>query len=115
MEKETATRIFASLSSSIRLDVYRLLIKAGPSGMVAGEIAASLDMPSTNLSFHLKELTQNGLLYVVQEGRFHRYRPHLPLMLELIAYLTEACCEGHPERCIHIVSGVGEAQTREDK
>lgn len=34
----------------------------------------------------------SGLLTVEQEGRFQRYRANIPLMLELIAYLTEECC-----------------------
>jgi DNA-binding transcriptional ArsR family regulator len=56
-------------------------------------------VPPTNLSFHLKALTQNCLVSVEQEGRFQRYRANIPLMLDLIAYLTEECCEGHPEQC----------------
>jgi DNA-binding transcriptional ArsR family regulator len=99
MEKSTATTIFESLSSGLRLDVYRLLVRKGAEGMVAGEIASALDVPPTNLSFHLKALTQAGLLTVEQEGRFQRYRANLPLMLDLIAYLTEECCAGHPEQC----------------
>ena len=99
MEKLTATRIFESLSSGIRLDVYRLLVKEGAQGLVAGQIAATLDLPPTNLSFHLKAMTQSGLLTVQQEGRFQRYRVDLPLMLELIEYLTSECCGGHPELC----------------
>jgi ArsR family transcriptional regulator len=99
MEKNTATSIFESLSSGIRLDVFRLLVKKGSEGMVAGEIATTLDVPPTNLSFHLKALTQASLLTVQQEGRFLRYRADIPLMLDLIAYLTEECCSGHPEQC----------------
>jgi len=99
MEKNTATSVFESLSSGIRLDVYRLLVKNGPNGMVAGEIATALDVPPNNLSFHLKALTQARLLTVQQEGRFQRYRADIPLMLDLIAYLTEECCSGHPEQC----------------
>ena len=99
MEKSTATTIFESLSSGLRLDVYRLLVRMGTGGMVAGEIASTLDVPPTNLSFHLKALTQAGLLSVEAEGRFQRYRANLPLMLDLIAYLTEECCSGHPEQC----------------
>jgi len=68
--------------------------------MVAGEIAMTLDVPPTNLSFHLKALTQAHLLAVEQEGRFQRYRANIPLMLDLIAYLTEECCSGHPEQCV---------------
>jgi len=99
MEKNTALSIFESLSSGVRLDVYKLLVKEGPGGIVAGEISSTLDVPPTNLSFHLKTLTHTRLVMVEQEGRFQRYRANIPLMLDLIAYLTEECCSGHPERC----------------
>lgn len=100
MKNRIAIKIFDSLSSGLRLDVYRLLVKHGVEGMVAGEIASTLDVPPTNLSFHLKALTHAGLLTVEQEGRFQRYRANLPLMLDLIAFLTEECCAGHPEQCV---------------
>jgi DNA-binding transcriptional ArsR family regulator len=103
MENTIAISIFESLSSGVRLDVFRLLVKKGLEGMVAGEIATTLNVPPTNLSFHLKALTQNRLLSVEQEGRFQRYRANIPLMLDLIAYLTEECCEGHPEKCVEIL------------
>ncbi|WP_256666417.1 MULTISPECIES: helix-turn-helix domain-containing protein [unclassified Pseudomonas] len=64
MKKTTATSIFESLSSGLRLDVYRLLVKQGSAGLVAGEIASTLAVPPTNLSLHLKALTQAGLLTV---------------------------------------------------
>jgi DNA-binding transcriptional ArsR family regulator len=99
MKSSVAITIFESLSSGVRLDAYRLLIKKGTDGMVAGEIALALDIPPTNLSFHLKALTQAGMVTVTQEGRFQRYRANIPLMLDLIAYLTEECCAGHPEQC----------------
>ncbi len=99
MKKSTATAIFESLSSGIRLDVYRLLVNKGAEGMVAGEIASTLNIPPTNMSFHLKALTQAEMVSVTQEGRFQRYRANMPLMLDLIAYLTEECCGGHPEQC----------------
>lgn len=96
-EKDTATQVFESLASGIRLDVYRLLVKAGPQGMVAGQIASSLAIVPNKLSFHLKAMTHAELLSVEQEGRFQRYRANIPLMLELITFLTEECCSGHPE------------------
>lgn len=99
MKKQSAIQVFESLSSSVRLDIYRLLVRIGPDGMVAGDISAKLDLPATNLSFHLKALTQAGLLAVTQEGRYQRYRANIPLMFDLIAYLTEECCSGHPEKC----------------
>ena len=92
MDKNTATSIFESLSSGVRLDVFRLLVKKGFDGMVAGEIAATLSIPSTNLSFHLKAMTHAKMVTVEQEGRFQRYRANIPLMLDVIAYLTAECC-----------------------
>ena len=100
MKRQTATSIFESLSSGLRLDVFRLLVKKGPEGMVAGEIGTALDVPPANLSFHLKALSQAHLVSVEQEGRFQRYRADIPLMLNLIAYLTEECCSGSPARCV---------------
>lgn len=67
--------------------------------MVAGEIAAALDIPPTNMSFHLKALTQAEMVSATQEGRYQRYRANIPMMLDLIAYLTAECCDGHPEQC----------------
>lgn len=99
MEKSTATTVFESLASGVRLDVFRLLVQQGPEGLVAGEIAAALGLPATNLSFHLKALTQAGLLSVTQEGRYQRYRANIALMVELIAYLTDECCTGQPALC----------------
>lgn len=98
MEKQTAISIFESLSSGVRLDAFRLLVRKGPRGLVAGEIATALDVAPANLSFHLKALLQARLVTVEQEGRFQRYRPDIPVMLELIAYLTEECCSGSTDR-----------------
>ncbi|GAB4216243.1 MAG: helix-turn-helix domain-containing protein [Rhodoferax sp.] len=99
MDKQIATTVFESLASGIRLDIYRLLVKTGPQGLVAGEIGSALDVPPTNLSFHLKALTHAQLVSVVQEGRYQRYRANMVLMQDLIAYLTAECCAGHPEQC----------------
>lgn len=104
MDKTTATKLFESLASGIRLDIYRLLVKHGMDGLVAGQIASTLDIPSTNLSFHLKDMSISGLVSVEQEGRFLRYRANIPLMLDLIAYLTEECCAGQPEHCASLRS-----------
>jgi DNA-binding transcriptional ArsR family regulator len=99
MDQRSAINVFESLASGVRLGIYRLLVRKGPAGLVAGQIAAALDLPATNASFHLKALTQAGLLTVEQEGRYQRYRANLPLMFDLIGYLTEECCSGHPEQC----------------
>lgn len=99
VQKDQVLRVFEALSSGVRLDVFRLLVQAGKGGRVAGEIATALDLPSTNLSFHLKALVQANLLSVEQEGRYQRYRANIPLMLDTIGYLTANCCGDHPEDC----------------
>ncbi len=99
MDKQLATILFESLSSGIRLDVFRLLVKHAPTGLVAGEIATELQLPPTNLSFHLKAMTHSGLVHVTQEGRYQRYRARLTLMQALVDYLMAECCTGRPECC----------------
>ena len=101
MDKKLATTLFESLASGIRLDVFRLLVKQAPAGLVAGEIATILALPPTNLSFHLKAMTHASLINVTQEGRYQRYRANLTVMQALIDYLTAECCTGHPEHCFN--------------
>lgn len=102
MDKTTAIRMFESLASGIRLDVYRLLVRQGEEGMVAGAIASALDLPATTLSFHLKAMNHAGMVTVEQEGRYLRYRANFPRMLDMIAFLTEECCAGNPEQCVDL-------------
>lgn len=99
MQSGQAGKIFEALSSEVRLDIFRLLVKYAPDGLVQGEMARGLDIPSTNLSFHLKTLVQSDLVTVEREGRFMRYKANIPLMLATVAYLTAECCSGHPEQC----------------
>ena len=99
METTAAARLFEALSSPARLDLFRLLVRHAPDGLVAGEISRSLGIPAANLSFHLKAILHSGLATVEKEGRCLRYRAAIPLMLDLIAFLTEECCSGQPEKC----------------
>lgn len=99
MDKQLATTLFESLASGIRLDIFRLLVKHAPTGLVAGEISTALALPPTNVSFHLKAMTYASLINVTQEGRYQRYRANLSVMQSLIDYLTAECCTGNPEHC----------------
>lgn len=99
MQTKQATKIFEALSSDVRLDLFRLLVKHAPDGLVQGDIAKELDIPSTNLSFHLKAIVHSGLVDVEREGRFMRYKANIPLMLDIVGYLTEECCSGNPKAC----------------
>ena len=104
MQQNIAIHMLESLASGIRLDIYRLLVRHIEAGLVAGEIAQRLELPATNLSFHLKNMIQAGLLSVAQQGRYQRYRANLPQMLELIGYLTEECCGGEAGACLDFSS-----------
>lgn len=99
MIKQTAVNVFEALSSGIRLDVFRLLVKKDTEGLVAGESAAARDLPPTNLSFHRKALAHAGLVTATQEGRFQRYHANLTMMADLVAYMTRECCGGRPLAC----------------
>ena len=91
MDRSSALKVFESLGSNLRLDVFCLLVQAGEEGCVAGEIADALGIPATNLSFHLKAMLQAELVTVRQEGRFLRYRANVPHMLRVLAFVMENC------------------------
>ena len=99
MEKTSAIDALAALSQENRLDTYRLLVQAGPSGVSAGEIAAALGLPPNTLSFHFDRLRQAGLVTVRRNGRSMIYAARYDTMNALIGFLTENCCGGQPERC----------------
>lgn len=107
MNSGTASSLFEALSSVVRLDLFRLLVRNAPAGLVAGEIARQLHIPSTNLSFHLKAIVSCGLVRVERQGRYMRYTANIPLMLELIGYLTAECCEDDPAACLRFRAASG--------
>jgi ArsR family transcriptional regulator, arsenate/arsenite/antimonite-responsive transcriptional repressor len=94
MESKTAVRALSALAQDSRLEVYRLLVQAGPAGMAASEIADRLRIPANTLSFHLKTLSHAGLVHARQEGRFIYYSTHYEQMDALLGFLTENCCGG---------------------
>jgi DNA-binding transcriptional ArsR family regulator len=98
MEKIDALVALAALAQDNRLDVYRLLVQAGPEGMPAGSIADALKLAPNTLTFHFDRLRQAGLVSVRREGRSMIYAARYEAMNGLIAYLTENCCGGAPEQ-----------------
>lgn len=78
MKTENASSLFEALSSDIRLEIFRLLVKHAPDGLVAGDIANQLNIPANNLSFHLKNLTHSGMVSMEKEGRFYVIAPVSP-------------------------------------
>ena len=94
MEKQEVISALAALAHPTRLDVYRLLVRAGGEGMAAGAVAEALGVPSATLSFHLKELKNAGVVRCEREGRSLIYAPDFAAVTQLLAYLTENCCQG---------------------
>lgn len=94
MKIQTAVQSLVALAQETRLAVFRLLVEAGPGGMNAGAIAEAVGVPAATLSFHLKELSRAGLVVSRQESRFVFYSANFSAMDDLIAYLTDNCCQG---------------------
>jgi DNA-binding transcriptional ArsR family regulator len=99
MESKHAVQALAALAQETRLDIFRLLVQAGPGGLPAGAIAARLGLPPATLSFHLSQLKQAGLTTFRRDGRSLIYAAEYPAMTGLIAYLSENCCRGDPAAC----------------
>ena len=99
METSTAIAGLAALAHESRLQAFRLLVRAAPDGVPAGEIASRLDVPPPTLSFHLAHLVRAGLIDSQREGRSVRYALRVDGIRELVGFLTEDCCQGRPELC----------------
>lgn len=94
MEEKNVIQSLAALAQPVRLRVFRALVVAGPEGLTPGALTEQLDVPSTSLSFHLKELTHAGLVTQERDGRHLIYRAAYDHMNDLLGYLTEHCCQG---------------------
>lgn len=92
MDERSAVNSLAALAQGMRLRIFRALIGAGPQGLTPGALAATLDVPGSTLSFHLKELMHAGLVSQERDGRNLIYRPSLEQMNALLVYLTAHCC-----------------------
>src|SRR6516225_2214740 len=98
MEKIDAVAALAALAQDNRLDVFRLLVEAGPEGIPAGKIANALKLAPNTLTFHFDRLRGAGLVTVRRDGRSMIYAARFEVMNALLGYLTENCCQGRRER-----------------
>lgn len=97
MDTKRALSALAALAQDSRLAVFRLLVQAGPDGgMAASKIAEALGIPSSSLSFHLKELTHANLISPRQDSRYIIYTARFQTMNDLLEFLTKNCCSGQP-------------------
>lgn len=99
MEERQALLSFGALSQETRLRIVRALVIAGPEGMAAGAVADKVDVSATNVSFHLKALEQAGLVSQKRASRSIIYTASYDAFGELVRFLMEDCCAGHPEIC----------------
>ena len=94
-----AISALSALSQESRLTVFRLLVRAGPDGLPAGEIARQISVPANTMSSHLAILSRAGLVTSRREGRSIIYAVDLDGTRQLISFLVEDCCRGRPDIC----------------
>ncbi|MEY3632882.1 MAG: hypothetical protein RI937_1080 [Pseudomonadota bacterium] len=96
MKNTSAVLAFTALGQESRLNVFRLIVQRGDKGVTPSEIIELLGIPGATLSFHLKELTNAGLISSERQSRSLIYRPQPAFIQDLINFLSENCCGGQP-------------------
>ena len=94
MEEPDVVTALTAIAHPLRLKVFRALVVVGQDGLTPGTIAEALDVPPATLSFHLKELVHAGLVTQERASRNLIYRAAYARMNDLLAYLTDNCCQG---------------------
>ena len=94
MESTSVVQALNALAQASRLQIFRALVQAGPSGLTPGELSAHVDVAPNTLSFHLKGLMHADLVSQERSGRNLIYRAHFDRMNAVLAYLSENCCQG---------------------
>ena len=97
MNRKLAARCLAELGNLTRLDIYRLLVRAGPTGLNIGDIQSRLDVPASTLAFHLRGLINVGLVAQEKTGREVRCTVKHRQLTTVIEFLLEECCKGFDE------------------
>lgn len=98
-----AVDALGALAHETRLSVFRMLVKAGPDGLIAGTIAERLRVPPSTMSHHLATLERAGLAQSERESRLIHYRADYAAMRRLLTFLMQDCCQGVPEMCAGLI------------
>lgn len=104
MEQDDAIEAFGALAQTSRIEVFRLLVRAGPDGMQVGEIAKRLNIVPSTLSGHLSVLKRSSLLKSRRNQREIHYSANLDVVNSLVNFLLADCCDGRLENCSEIIS-----------
>jgi len=99
MNDGSAMAALAALANVHRLRITRMLVRAGPDGLPAGEIGRRVGLSPSALSFHLAHLQRERLVRAARAGRHIVYAAEFETLRRLLAFLTEDCCQGRPEIC----------------
>ena len=109
MDINNAIISFAALSQETRLKAFRLLVSHEPEGLPAGDIARKLNVPHNTMSAHLSTLARAKWVTSQRQSRQIIYRASLDHMEEVIQYLLQDCCSGHPELCESVLESLNDA------
>lgn len=101
-----AVDALGALAHETRLSVFRMLVQAGPDGLIAGAIADQAAVPPSTMSHHLATLERAGLVRSERESRLIHYRADYVGMRRLLAFLMQDCCQGAPEMCTDLLQGL---------
>lgn len=104
MDERQALTAFAALSQDTRLQIVRMLVRAGDDGMPAGTIAEAVKASPSNVSFHLKELERTGMIVSRRQARSIIYAADYETLGAVIRFLMEDCCAGRPEVCAPVLA-----------
>ena len=94
MTVPATARALAALGHEARLEIFRLLVRAGSDGAPVGEIARHAGLPLSTLNHHLSALVGAGLVTQERQGRTVINRADYAAMDEMLAFLTRECCAG---------------------
>jgi len=99
MKTNDAVKALGALAQESRLEIFRLLVRTGAAGIAAGDLSSHFEIPPATMSFHLKELSNAGLIASRRESRSIIYAANYSHMQELMNFLMENCCADNGGRC----------------
>jgi DNA-binding transcriptional ArsR family regulator len=114
MDETQATQALGALAQPTRLAVFRLLVREGPEGVPAGEVAERLGVQPATLSFHLTQMERAGLLTARRRSRQIFYAADFAAMRALVGFLLDDCCHGRPEICAGLGKDMGRKEPEKE-
>ena len=92
MKLETAANILAKIGNPTRLEIVRLLVRAGDDGLSVGMIQKKLDVPGSTLTHHITHLKSAGVIRQDRQQASLICKMEYDVLRDLVEYLTEECC-----------------------